>query len=723
MHHENNSIYSFGAFEFDSRTAELRKSGIKLKLQEQPRQVLVQLLERPGDVVSREALRSLLWPKDTFVDFETGLNTAVKRLRDTLGDSADNPTFIETIPRKGYKFIAPVEVFQCDQYKPRYMHNPALDARPIKHEPKYLLVLVGACVALTLLAVIILRTPRGPRVTHVVQLTNDARVRSPIKPPVTDGRHLYFVEGATTFSGSGIVQMSTVGGETTQLETPLREPSAIYDVSPDSSELLVANGLSGRPDPVTGRPRGLSEVWAQPLWAQPLPAGTPHRVGNIYASAACYTPDGTHILYADENSLITVNRDGSNPRQLAKLPRDLMQVRKSVGGLRFSPDGKRIRFHVSVWPFDTSSLWEIEANGSNLHALLPNWKEASFQCCGNWSPDGNYYFFQARQGKDQAIWVMPEHRYIFAGGLGKPSRLISGPLRLSAPVPSIDGKKLFVVGQELRVEPVRYDSKTQRFESYLNGISTNVFEFSPDRKWIAYVSYPDLNLWRIRADGTDKTQLTLPPVRAFLPRWSPDGTKIAFMDTQFGQHWTVSLISSSGGPLQSFPGVDPNWTPDGRSIIYTTLSKPDAKVPFTGISRLDLDSGKTSSIPNSEARTSSRLSPDGRYIAGFSEAATELQLFDSKTQQWSTLAKSGLLSFNLWSHDSKYVYMRDYPGSPRIVRVHIPDGRIEEVVSLRGFPQVGDALAGWFGLTPDNEPVVIRDRSTQEIYALDVDLP
>jgi Tol biopolymer transport system component len=273
------------------------------------------------------------------------------------------------------------------------------------------------------------------------------------------------------------------------------------------------------------------------------------------------------------------------------------------------------------------------------------------------------------------------------------------------------------VGDELRVEPVRYDSKAHRFESYLNGVSTNVFEFSPDRKWIAYVSYPDLNLWRIRVDGSDKTQLTVPPVRAFGPRWSPDGSKIAFMDTQIGRPWTVSLISSSGGQMQSFPGADPSWTPDGQ-LVYWTFSKPDAKVPFAGIFRVDLQSGNTSSIPGSEGMYSSRVSPDGRYIAAFSEAATELVLFDSKTQQWSTLAKGEQLGYNLWSRDSRYVYMRENPGSPRIIRVHIPDGRVEEVVSLKGFPQLGDPSAGWFGLTPDADPIVIRDRSVQEIFAL-----
>jgi dipeptidyl aminopeptidase/acylaminoacyl peptidase len=269
--------------------------------------------------------------------------------------------------------------------------------------------------------------------------------------------------------------------------------------------------------------------------------------------------------------------------------------------------------------------------------------------------------------------------------------------------------------EQLRVEPARYDSKTHRFESYLNGISTSSFEFSRDRKWVAYVSYPDMSLWRSRVDGTDKMQLTFPPSRAYGPRWSPDGSQIAFMDVRFGHAWAVSVISSSGGPLQSFPGSDPNWLPEGRSIICSR-SRPDDKAPLAGIFRIELESGKSSFIPNSQGRFSPRVSPDRPYIAAFSQTATELLLFDSKTKQWSSLAKSGLFSYNLWSPDGQYVYMRDsHAGSPRIVRVRIPNGEMEEVVSLKGFLQPQDILAGWFGLTSDGDPVVIRDRSVQEI--------
>src|SRR5260221_2425727 len=101
-------ILRFGVFEVDVRSRELRKQGVRIKLQEQPFQVLAVLLQRPGEVVTREQLRSQNWPPDTFVDFDNSLNTAINKLREALGDSADNPRFIETLPRRGYRFITPV---------------------------------------------------------------------------------------------------------------------------------------------------------------------------------------------------------------------------------------------------------------------------------------------------------------------------------------------------------------------------------------------------------------------------------------------------------------------------------------------------------------------------------------------------------------------------------------------------------------------------------------
>src|SRR5215467_8426113 len=104
----SSAILRFGVFEADLRAGELRKQGKRVKLQEQPFQVLTVLLQRPGEVVTREELRNQNWPPDTFVDFDNSLNTAINKLRETLGDSADNPRFIETLPRRGYRFLAPV---------------------------------------------------------------------------------------------------------------------------------------------------------------------------------------------------------------------------------------------------------------------------------------------------------------------------------------------------------------------------------------------------------------------------------------------------------------------------------------------------------------------------------------------------------------------------------------------------------------------------------------
>src|SRR5579885_209926 len=105
----NGRIVRFGVFELDLNAGELRKSGVKLRLQGQPFQVLSVLLDRAGEVVSREELQQKLWPADTFVDFDHSLNTAINKVREVLGDSASSPRFVETLARRGYRFIAPVQ--------------------------------------------------------------------------------------------------------------------------------------------------------------------------------------------------------------------------------------------------------------------------------------------------------------------------------------------------------------------------------------------------------------------------------------------------------------------------------------------------------------------------------------------------------------------------------------------------------------------------------------
>jgi Tol biopolymer transport system component len=656
-------------------------------------------------------LRSTLWHEDTFVDFETGVNTAIKRLRETLGDSADNPTFIETLPRRGYKFIAAVEIPVSQDSKMRGPANRQETPRE-KNLLKRGWVVAAVAVLLLICTAIWYGQPRPPTVTNAVRITNDRKAKSSVYAPVTDGVHLYFVEGMPWTTGSEIAQLSATGGETTWITTTLHQVWAIYGISPDRSELLVPNGV----------PQG-SLLAAAELWVQPLPSGAPHRVGNIIATAACWTPDGIHIVYAYEHGIMIANKDGSEPHQLAK-------VSGVVRGLRFSPDGRRIRFYIIHPPGpDSSFIWEMDAKGKDIHPLFPDWRESPYQCCGNWSPDGDYYYFQAGRGSTQAIWVMPERRSIFRRAAAGPSPLTSGPLRFSVPVPSSDGKRLFVLGEEPRVELFRYDLQARRFDPYLWGLSAGSVGFSPDRKWLAYVSYPDMTLWRSRIDGSDKMQLTFPPVRAYAPRWSPDGSKIVFMDAQFYRPWKSRLLSSSGGSPELLvqggthdaeADGDPTWTPDGKSVVF---GKFDAN-HNVAIYRLDLKTRKVSSIPDSDGIFSPRVSPDGRYISALTKDQTRLMLFDTTTNHWSSLMEGDKFGYNEWSPDGKYVYMRATRGArggaAELVRVRTNDRVLERVLSFKDFPQSTDAYASWIGLTPDGAPLLMRDRSVQEIYALDL---
>lgn len=737
----------FGDFELDSNSFELRRAGHIVKLERIPLQLLFLLAENHARFVPREEIRQAIWGNDVFVDADNSINTAVRKARQALKDDPDNPRFLRTIPGKGYRFTAQVTVSTpsatADGSKPPEpapeangdsADNPAFNqtsarleipigqngkmrgpaVRPEtprrKHLSKRAWAVAAASVVSLVCAALWYSQPRPPTVTNAARITNDRKAKSPLNPPVTDGVRLYFIEGMPWTTGSGIAQLSATGGETTWIATTLPEVLAIYDISPDRSALLVANGVAVGSDLATE------------LWVQPLPAGAPHRVGNIDASSACWTPNGTHIVYSDGPAIMTANDDGGEPHQLAKVP-------GVARAFRFSPDGRRIRFYVTQAKADSNSIWEMDANGENLHPLFPDWKESPYQCCGNWSPDGDYYYFQAGRGNTQAIWVMPEVRSIFRRGASTPSRLTSGPLRFSSPVPSSDGKKLFVVGEEPRVELFRYDLQARRFDPYLPGFSAGPVDFSPDRKWMAYVSYPDMTLWRSRLDGSDKMQLTFSPVRAYEPRWSPDGSQIAFMDVQFSRPWKIRMLSSSGGgsPELLVPGgadeaeADATWMPNGESIVFSKSQGADGVA--TAVYRLDLKTRKVSSILDSDGLFSPRLSPDGRYISALTSDQTKLMLFDANSNRWSRLMEGEQIAYNEWSHDGKYVYIRqDRGGAAELARVRIKDRVQEHLLSLKDFPQLADMFAVWIGLTPDDEPLLMRDRSLQEIYALDLRL-
>jgi len=558
--------------------------------------------------------------------------------------------------------------------------------------------------AILVAVVLFLRSPEPPPgVISSLQITNDGTSKRSL---VTDGTRLYFSEHVS--GHSVLMQVSAAGGETAPVPISLASAD-VYDFFPGRAELLVK-----------GVAEGSDTEW--PVWILPLPAGSLRPVENILAHAATWAPDGQHIVYARNSSLYACNIDGTDSHELV-----------AVSGVpfapRFSPDGRRLRFTIRNTDLRTSSLWEISPDGKNLHPVLPGWNKPSQEFGGTWMPDGENFLFESTRDHSQNIWALHEHESLFHGANAQPTQLTVGPLMFSNPTPSPDGKKLFVIGQQRRFDLIRVNGNSQQFSIYLPGVSAGEADITRNGEWMTYVSHPDLTLWRSKSDGSSRTQLTYAPTLAHMPRWSPDGTQIAFMASSPGKPWKIFIISAEGGtPREVTAGNqnqgDPTWMPKGDAIVFGGMPWLEY-IPAAGpnIQIVDLKTSQVSDVPGSENLFSPRCSRDGRYLAALSADSTKLMLYDIEKKSWSQLATSRF-GFENWSPDGKYLYAEDYSDkTDDIVRVTVANGQMERLLSLKEIPRGFDPWEFWVGLAPDDSPLLMRDRSTQEIYSLDVRFP
>jgi serine/threonine protein kinase/Tol biopolymer transport system component len=548
-----------------------------------------------------------------------------------------------------------------------------------------------------------------PRVISTSQITSNGHRKDFV---LTDGPRVYLQERVN--GRAVLAQVSADGGEVVQIPAPF---SNVRLLSAAPGALLVGS--------FTGEGGMLSEG-SGPLWIVPLPAGALHRVGGVEAYDATWSPDSQQLAYAHGWTIYLAQRDGSGAHKL-------IDVGGLVTGLRFSPDGGRLRFTVQSALAFSFSLWEVAVNGTGLRPLLPGWHQEPGECCGSWTADGRYFFFSAYRSGRSDIWSLEDKPGPLHKKSQRPLQLTAGPLNYSAAVASPDSSRLFVIGEQPRAELQRYDPQVKQFMPYLGGISAGEIDFSSDQQWIAYKAYPDDTLWRSRVDGSEKLQLSSPPMSTSMPRWSPDGKQIVFVGASPGTPSKLFLVSSEGSsPEELLPADknnedDPQWSPDGSSLLFAQYWQFGAADPSKySIQKVDLRTRQLSNFPGSVGMWAPRWSSNGRVLTAFTVDAHKLMLFDFTAGKWSELTTGKVLQYPNLSRGAKYIYFEDVGNSgPELDRVNLTDHKRERVLGFKDISRVYVLDSGypWSGLDLNDLPLIMRDVGIQEIYALHLEFP
>ncbi|WP_353072088.1 winged helix-turn-helix domain-containing protein [Tunturiibacter gelidoferens] len=693
---------------------------MRVRIQRQPFQVLASLLEHPGRTVSREEIQHRLWGDQVNVDFDHGLNAAVKKLREALEDPSDAPIYIQTVSRKGYRFVAevhgaepPAAVSVVSESEPELTtpvlpdHQTAVQKANVAKWP-YVLALA----AIAAFIAFIIKLPRSNGwvpVPKITQITHSGRLSVgsadvPSFPAiVTDGTRIYYT---TESNGWASLKATSVnGGTETSIQLPpgLAEPE-ISDISRDGTKLLLLDVHSAGSE--------------HPLWIVPSTGGPARRFAAVSAHAGTWTRDGLHIVYARDEELEIADENGTNARRLAVLP-------GRAYWLRWSPDEHRLAFTLLDPTTKTLSLWSVTADGSSLRRFFPNRSTTSLDCCGSWMPDGSGYLFQSTSGGfgfSNDLWLGTTDAGIGKRGLS-PRNLTNGPVDYQFPVSNLSGSKLFFTGAGSLVQYRVFDPARNEFVPFqVDDQQASSLNFSSDGKWMTWVRSGDSTLWRSRCDGEERVEISPSPLQVRLARWSPDDSQIVLMAREPGKAWRIYIMPATGGtPRPILPGdaaqTNPEWTPDGNSILFArTLVRGPGIPSVESLSRFDLLHSKVTEIPNSQSMTAARYSPNGRYLSAISDRA--IMLLDLKSGRWSRL--SDLSAENtFWSNSGEKLFTQatKEEGEP-LYEISVPGGQarmIEATTRLNSENFVEFRLVGLSG----DRPVIAARLATANIYSRD----
>ena len=677
--------YRFGPFRLCPAEGLLQRDGLELALSPRTFDTLAFLVKNGPNLVTIEELMAGVW--DNLSVEPNNVTQHVSSARKALGDNPQAPIYIQNIPRRGYRFIAPVETTFDEETVPAAAAPVSKVAGKTKNP---WLVVTAAIAAILISAPLIAFLPVAPPELHITgyrQLTHDGGQKE--GPLLINGNQVVYrsTEGAAHMWATPIA-----GGEAVPLGSPGEVES---DVSADGRTLLFSsldsNGGS--------------------LWSRQVRGGESHLLTE--ADMGSWSPDGNRLAAASANTLSIFERD----RMIAKI-----LVTGQAWNPRWSPDGRRIRF--SVLRTNESALWEVNADGGSPHQIT-ECSASPVVRDGVWNPRGDLFFFTARTDGADNIWVSRERRLAQLTEDSKPVALTNGPGDWRWPVVSEDANKIFAIHSVSEPQLTSLDLATKEWRPYWHGAPVYQMDSSPNGQWVAFIQYPDRTLWKARSDGSERVQLTHAGMEAHEPHWSPDGNRIAFECRRPGSEWRAAIISANGGeaveaaPQGKGQGV-PTWSPDGRAILFgdRTEAKPG---PRMNVHYVDLATHKITDLPNSYGLWSPRWSPDGKYIAAPSFDGMNLSVMKWPNGEWKNVLRLRAIENVMWSTDSRYIYFkgRKVVDCWELYRLRLADSQLELITDLKDFRWPAEA---WFGLTPSGTPLALYESSPQEVFAIDYEV-
>lgn len=562
----------FAAFEVDLQSGVMCKHGLRIKLQDQPFKILVALLERPGEIVTRDELRERVWGNETFVDFDHGLSAAVNRLRDALSDSADNPRYVETVARRGYRFIAPL------QTKPKPIES--ISAGPVSARRKLVWIAVASLAAVSLVALgAWLARGRSSLPPHqLVQVTS--LIGSETMPSFSpDGQQLAFVWNGEKEDNTDIY-VKMVGSETALRLTSNPGADLLPSWSPDGRQIAFVRvqGATGiyLVSPLGGREQKLVEL-----------PGVDHRargpetaiVGDLLypiVNRPSWSADGKFLALAryseppepGDGVVLRLPVNGGDPRPILSPPPGAWYKHPT-----FSPDGRSLAVALCKGPNECQIQLvplspELLPEGEPKTILPPRGQFRGIA----WMPDGNSLIV--------AGFSLP-HFYSWRVSTKKPAepeRIEMAGADAIWPAISRRGSRFAFARNIVQADLWRLELGG-KWLPFLSSTARDTFpQFSPDGKRIAFQSARGgaNDIWVAKADGTEAVQITKKPDGDNgAPIWSPDGKWLAFGSSRKGGGSDVWIVDSEGGPprqLTHAPGSqgNPSWSHDGRFINFSS---------------------------------------------------------------------------------------------------------------------------------------------------------